>query len=174
VNKFDCKILDYCAQDNEHYHLIIDVNGSDLSKIMKSINIPYAMYAKCDGKLFKDRYQSRLLETEEDIIDTREMIAKQISSSVGFASFCVSEIIPCTETSSIDCDECISCVNEAYAKLTEIASAESLSVEEILKNKARRNQLIKDFRKASTLSLKSLGELFGGISESSVSKILSK
>jgi REP element-mobilizing transposase RayT len=173
VNKFNCKILDYCAQDNSQYHLIIDVNKGDLSKIMKSINIPYAMYAKCDGKLFKDRYKSRPMIDSQDIEATRSMIAEAIKTNGGFSSFCVSEIIPCSEPVDTHCVECISCKNEAYLKLNEIAKDSAMSVEYLLKDKELRNQLIRDFRKTSTLSLKAIGEVFGGLSESSVSKIIS-
>ncbi len=173
VNKFNCKVLDYCAQDNEQYHLIIDVNGGDLSKIMKSINIPYGMHAKCEGQLFKDRYKSRPLVDDQDLKETREMIASHSTESGGYSSFCVSEITPCEDVINTDCVDCISCVNEAYGKLTELAQLDATSVELMLKDKTRRNELIKEFRKTSTLSLKSIGEVFGGLSESTVSKIIS-
>ncbi|HCW73194.1 MAG TPA: hypothetical protein DHM90_04710 [Clostridiaceae bacterium] len=47
-----------------------------------------------------------------------------------------------------------------------------MSLTELLKEKELRNELILKFRKNSTLSLKELGSLFGGLSESSICKIL--
>jgi DNA-directed RNA polymerase specialized sigma subunit len=44
----------------------------------------------------------------------------------------------------------------------------------LIKNKEERNKMIKHFRKNSTLSLKEIGSIFGGLSESSICKILSK
>jgi DNA-directed RNA polymerase specialized sigma subunit len=44
-------------------------------------------------------------------------------------------------------------------------------MDELLRDKKRRNDLIKVIRKNSSLSLKELGELFGGLSESRISRI---
>jgi hypothetical protein len=44
----------------------------------------------------------------------------------------------------------------------------------MLLNKAIRNELIKEFRQNSTLSLNEIGDLFGGISASGICKILNK
>jgi hypothetical protein len=62
----------------------------------------------------------------------------------------------------------------AKDKLMEIIESEGYTFESMLKDKKYRNELIKDFRKQSILSLKELGELFGGISESGISRILKK
>ena len=49
----------YCLMDN-HLHLIIDANGSDISKVMHGINFSYAMYFnkkhEMGGHLFRDRF----------------------------------------------------------------------------------------------------------------------
>jgi len=64
-------------------------------------------------------------------------------------------------------------LEEAEEKLKEVSLERGLSLEELLKEKEIRNDLILRFRKNSTLSLKELGALFGGLSESSICKILS-
>ncbi len=61
---------------------------------------------------------------------------------------------------------------EALERLMRIAEAESMTLDELLKDKERRNALIREFRKSSLLSLKEIGNVFGGMSESTVSKIL--
>lgn len=174
--KFNFILHGYCLLDPNGYDLIIDVNGGDLSKIMKSINIAYAMYAKCEGKLFSDRYKSTLLESEVQLYETKSQIKhnKAKAATNNEYNMCFDQIPP-IELSTLDlddCDNCIKCMHTANHKLDAILSEHGLSISELNNDKELRNQLIKSFRKSSTLSLKSLGELFGGLSESSISKIL--
>jgi len=174
--KFNFILHGYCLLDANDYDLIIDVNGGDLSKIMKSINIAYAMYVKCNGKLFSDRFKSTLLEDAIQLADTKQMIKynKKVMNSSNQFNICFDDIQPINlESLDLDdCDNCIKCITTASEKLAIIAKSKELLVEDLIKDKEVRNQLIKSFRKSSTLSLKSLGELFGGLSESSISKIL--
>lgn len=172
VNKFNCHIIDYCAQNNEMYHLIIDVNGGDLSKIMKSINIAYGMYASCQGKLFKDRYKSQPIVNAHMLAAIRENIKDSIAETGGYSSFCVSEIVPCQDVTNDKCTDCITTLDDAYNHLTTLATLKQSSITDLLKDKPVRNELIKDIRRNSTLSLKTIGQVFGGLSESTVCKIL--
>lgn len=53
---------------------------------MKSINISYAMYAKCNGKLFSDRFKSHPIESEEALQLLKEEILQRrdgLSSTEG-------------------------------------------------------------------------------------------
>ncbi|MGH4050683.1 MAG: transposase [Clostridium sp.] len=65
---YNFKIYGYCLMDN-HAHLIIDANGSDISKVMHGINFSYAMYFnkkyERDGHLFKDRFTSKIVDSEK-------------------------------------------------------------------------------------------------------------
>jgi len=177
-NKFNYILHGYCLLDSNSYDLIIDVNGGDLSKIMKSINIAYALYAKCNGKLFSDRYKSTLLTDQEELIRLKQVIKNNKLKTTSHPCFnmCFDNV----ETGLVeslnldDCDHCIKCIDTAREKLNSIAKDKGIQVNDLIKDKSLRNQLIKSFRKSSTLSLKSLGELFGGLSESSISKILNK
>jgi hypothetical protein len=174
--KFNFVLHGYCLLDPNTYDLIIDVNGGDLSKIMKSINIAYAMYVKCDGKLFLDRYKSTLLDNEVQLYESKSNIKnKKLSLETNNKyNMCYENIQP-IEIASLDlddCDNCIKCINTANKKLELILNNKGISISDLNTDKELRNQLIKSFRKSSTLSLKSLGQLFGGLSESSVSKIL--
>jgi len=62
------KIYGYCLMDN-HAHMMIDANGSDISKVMHGINFSYAMYFnkkyERDGHLFKDRFTSKIVDSEQ-------------------------------------------------------------------------------------------------------------
>lgn len=61
---YNFKVYAYCLMDN-HFHLIIDSNGSDISKIMHSINFKYASYFNKKhnrhGHLFQDRFKSKIV-----------------------------------------------------------------------------------------------------------------
>lgn len=174
VNKFNCKIIEYCVQDNDTYHLVIDVNGGDLSKIMKSINIPYAMHAACEGKLFKDRYKSSPIADDIELMQIRNGIRTSIDLNGGFSSFCGTQIIPCQDRKNAECIDCIATTDQAYDRITAVAALNQKTVAELMKDKPMRNDLIKEIRQTSTLSLKTIGEVFGGLSESSICKILNQ
>lgn len=201
--KFNFRLYAYCLQDDDAYQLIIHDNGSDISKIMKSINISYGMYAVCEGKLFKDRYKSSLINdfpslfhsiqcvqvpdfkspsTFDDLIDMDDLLhlvnddidtAKHIIKSY-FDGDTETTLCDSSKTFCKDDPNCLTCEIDAKNKLLEIAQKKGMTQEEIFKDKKLRNQLIRQFRRESTLSLKALGALFGGLSESSVCKILNQ
>ncbi|MBU3191595.1 transposase [Clostridium bowmanii] len=64
---YNFKVYGYCIMDN-HLHLLIDTNGSDISKVMHGINFSYAIYYnkkyKRDGHLFKDRFKSKIVNNK--------------------------------------------------------------------------------------------------------------
>ncbi len=169
--KYGIKLYAYCLEDPNTYHIIIHANGSDLSKLMKSLNIAYAMYVGFDGPLFKDRYKSHLI----DSACTYEAVRSDVVNSKNEKMSCFnSDPLYCDDENPFDaiCMPCLKTRDEAYLKLEKLASSHQMTVDEMLGNKEIRNDLIIEFRKSSLLSLKELGLLFGGLSESSVSKIL--
>jgi DNA-directed RNA polymerase specialized sigma subunit len=166
--KFDFKLYGL-AMNSKGYEMILYDNGSDISKIMRSINISFTMKFKCENEncehLFKERYKSTILEPYE------------IQSNINALDLCVyaDEILIDTYLlNDTEAKDCIDCREKAKKKLLELIEAEGHTYESMLKDKTFRNQLIKDFRKTSVLNLKELGELFGGISESGISRILSR
>ncbi|MBU3110373.1 transposase [Clostridium lacusfryxellense] len=64
---YNFKIYGYCIMNN-HSHLIIDANGSDISRVMHGINFSYAMYFnrkyEREGHLFKDRFKSKIVDND--------------------------------------------------------------------------------------------------------------
>ena len=64
---FGFKVYAFCLMDN-HAHFIIDANGSDISKVMHSLNFKYAQIYnfkyKRHGHLFQDRFKSKIVTTE--------------------------------------------------------------------------------------------------------------
>ena len=63
-------------------------------------------------------------------------------------------------------------MEQAIDKAIELGKTQNLSLDQIIYDKKKRNEMIKIVREASTLTLKQIGEIFGGLSESAVSKIL--
>lgn len=186
------KLYAFCVIKSKEYHLIIGTNGSDISSIMKGINIRYAMYIDDSSPIFKDRYKSILIEDKKDLISILDKIhARGIEEDTRYNSYCfydqgiifddglldkldldlLTEKEDCL-VSMNDCDDCIRNIEEGYIELKEIANTKGLTVEEIIADKPLRNDLIRQFRKNSTLSLKEIGKIFGGLSESSICKIL--
>ncbi len=166
----------FCLLDDNGYDLIIETLGTDISNIMKSINISYSMYVKCQGKLFSDRYKSYQLRGPVDLYETKRLIRTQKEnlnpSSCYNKCFEVIDTKTFTDDYFTDCQNCITCLDGAREKLSDIAEVKGLSLNDMIGDKDKRNQLIKAFRKHSTLSMKNIGILFGGLSESSVSKII--
>lgn len=64
---FHFKVYGYCLMDN-HVHMLIDANGSDISMVMHGINYSYAGYFNRKhhrhGHLFQDRFKSKIVTTE--------------------------------------------------------------------------------------------------------------
>lgn len=227
--KYNFLIYSYCLMDN-HVHLIINDNGNDISKVMKSINISYAMYFnrknKRYGHLFQDRFRSEIIEDDMYLLEVSKYIhnnpvkAKMVEKAEDYkwSSYIyyinkqeyednlldTSKILgSISNTKHNSIKEYIKYVNnqenaeirviehqenyhriegqnrdyitsieEAKRKVMDIAEKEGLRFEEITQHKAKRNEIIKEIRKNSSLTLKQIGEVFGGISESRICRIL--
>lgn len=164
--QFQFDLIAYCMRSDTSYHLIIDLKGTDLSKLMKSLNISYAMYRGACGQLYKDRYKSQYLENELQLKEQLEKLQNSGEASGQWHQFCQAN------TNTSPCEGCIKTITDAHKWLEESCNEADLSVNALFKDKMRRNALILELRKKSTLSLKEIGQLFGGISESSVCKII--
>lgn len=68
TDKYKCSIYAYCLMDN-HLHLHLDPKGFDVSKFMHSLNTAYVRYYNKKysrhGHVFQDRFESRILSTDE-------------------------------------------------------------------------------------------------------------
>lgn len=190
--RFGFKVYAYCIKQEEAYHLMIDADGSDISQVMKSMNISYALYRKPSKTLFKDRYYSKLLSDYEGIEKTLQEIHQEgADEGDEYNSFCfyneekikASTLVDAQALKILmDCGgtfekqgDCRGCI-ETYEEAKEILHQELLQLklleEDFFKDKKLRNQKIREFRKKTTLSLRELGRLFGGLSESSICKVL--
>jgi putative transposase len=68
---YEFKVYGYCLMDT-HCHFIIDINGSDISRVMHAINFSYAIYFnkrhKRHGHLFQDRFKSKMVNNDEYLL----------------------------------------------------------------------------------------------------------
>lgn len=198
--QFNFKIYGYCLADDKKYKLIIYSNGSDISKIMKAINISLAYSIKKRGKIFTNRYKSSLIKSPEElenILNTLHNhshccefefneVEKLIDFEIYFTpidGFKEQNLVIDKETNEIcikinpsckDTSKCIRDMTQGIKAIEEFAKKYNLTKDELLSNKTLRNQELLNFRKMSTLSLRELGILFGGLSESAVCKIISR
>lgn len=187
----DFKLYAYCLSNPNKYHLIIGANGSDISKVMKGINISYAMYVNHPLPIYRDRYKSVLIQDKDSLMSIlNEIHATGKRSNSLYNSYCyfnkeISQegLLDKLDFESLiqtgDCliqrckdKECIKTTEKALEQLNSIAEGKGITIKEIMANRPLRNDLIKKFRRNSTLSLKELGEIFGGLSESTICKIL--
>lgn len=185
--KNNFRVMAYCVAEADQYDLILDANGCDISKVMKEINIRYSIHKKCEGCLFRDRFQSELLSSAL-VVDQVEISTPVSDGSevTGCREFfrCIEELKVMEDKpyeslpGALDqvyqrgCQERIHDMAEASAILASQLQEMGTDLAGLRKDKVLRNQLMMRMKACSTLSLKQLGEIFGGLSESSVSKIV--
>jgi putative transposase len=170
----------FCLLSDHGFKIILDVADKDVSRILSSISISYALYRKADHKLFTKRFRSKPLFSKEEIVAEVNRINQASDSS--YNSFCFYddssrdtldwlvdiqqkniEIIQEKKTSDIDV---------AHQLLDEWMKNHGCCADDLKKDKVLRNQCITRLHKETNCSMKQLGILFGGMSESTISKIL--
>lgn len=165
-------LFGFCLAMEGEYHLILGTNTSDLSKIMKEINIRYALY-KQTKNIFRDRFLSEPLHNMSNIVKTKAMLQQrrrqsddpdyqQICTEYHFLIDQPGEQQPCEPI--MDLDAVKQDLDQEMARL-------GLSLESFRQQPNLRNPWIKKIRRSSPISLKQIGNLVG-LSESSISKIL--
>ncbi|MDF2547695.1 MAG: hypothetical protein K0R93_2593 [Anaerosolibacter sp.] len=225
-NKYNFIIYAYCLMDN-HVHLLINDNGNDISKIMKSINVSYVLYfnrkyKRC-GHFFQNRFRSELITDDTHLLEVSKYIHNNpVKASIvqrpevyrwssyrdyirnmasGFIDISkVLDVFSNTRANAIkeyknyvnkigsiaeimDIEDhhhsikentvFIDSISHAKETLEYMLADRNLSMKDCIENKAMRNEMIRYLRKNSNLTLKEMGQVFGGISESRVSRILS-
>ena len=86
---YEFKVYGYCLMNN-HLHMLIDSNGSDISRIMHSINLSYARYFnaihKRHGHLFQDRFKSKIILNERYLLTVSAYIHNNPLDIEGYSS----------------------------------------------------------------------------------------
>ncbi|HOJ12560.1 MAG TPA: transposase [Clostridiales bacterium] len=82
-----CSVYAYCLMDN-HVHIHLDPRGYDISKFMRSLNTAYVSYYnkrhKRRGHLFQDRFESRILNTDQYNLAVSAYIHKNAKAIQGY------------------------------------------------------------------------------------------
>lgn len=185
--KNNFRVMAYCVAEEDQYDLILDANGCDISKVMKEINIRFSIHKKCEGCLFRDRFQSELLSSalivdptgtstpisgSSDLTGCREFLKRIDELRVMEDQPYESLAGALDQVYQRGCQERIQDMAEARARLNAQLQELGMDLTGLRRDKVLRNQLMMRMKACSTLSLKQLGEVFGGLSESSVSKIV--
>ena len=194
--------LDSCG-----YHLIIYDNGNDITKIMRTLNIEYALKVNREGFKLKSRFKSKRLLDNTHLLEAISQISTDsdcnpynsyshqcvteghmVHDTIAMAIFShnretytafikkqislLDEVIP-QNIMEPSCEkQCIKTYQEGTIQLEALLTEKKIAREQMLADKKLRNALIHYFRKNSLLTLKEIGLLFGGISESAISKLI--
>lgn len=227
-DKYNYKLEAFCLMDN-HVHLLINDNGNDISKILKSINVSYAYYFnhvyKRTGHLFQDRFKSELVdndnyllivsayihnnpvkagmvnspdkykwssynfyigakEDKENLVETNRILGlfsnQRKKACLDYHNY-VLKFEPVSEILDIEEDRLLyTKENKDYIDSFEAAQElvhkelemKGKTLEQLKKDKELRLELIKRLRRNSNLSLKEIGKICGGVSQSMICKLL--
>ena len=175
---FDCVVLAFCCFDEDAFQIVIDTNGANISKIIQSLTISYALYRRSGVKLFTERFKTKALMDESEVRNAVLNLREGKEDYVGCCMFSdtllkYDWIKPYSNVQfyNLKQDYEIKSDTNFDDKLEYYLRKRQISLEEILKKKDLRNACIKHFRKEMDCSLAKLGEVFK-LSESSVSKII--
>ncbi|MGI6685228.1 MAG: transposase [Bacillota bacterium] len=231
MEKYNFILESYCLMDN-HVHLLINDNGNDISKIIKSINVSYAYYFnhnyKRVGHLFQDRFKSEIVENDNYLLaltayihnnpvkarivrlpeeykwssfksylgkdriwgslvnvervlgimsgNRKEAMAEYYKYVLKYDSTdFIDEVMDIEEDKILlykENADYIDSLGAAQELVDKILRENEISLEDLKANKNLRYELMSRLRKNSSLTLKEIGELCGGLSQSMVCKIL--
>ena len=184
--RFSIRLLGYCLLDPTSYHILIKLDRCDISSLMKSINISFMRTIGASAGLFRDRFQSELIESRADLNQVYEKMEARAEGYDKWNSFCHFDRTALTavgleladpieiELTDSGCtgDNCLTNAAELKALIDSELAQNKLSFDEMLNTTELRNELICRARRESTLTLRELGDFFGGLSESRISKII--
>jgi putative transposase len=170
----------FCLLSDYGFKIIVDVKDKNISNIMASISISYALYRKADQKLFTKRFKSTPLYSKEEVVAHVRSVNRQTNSK--FNSFCFYDrsaddsldwlVDINTKTVDIISQKKTSDMDVAHLLMDEWMRTNGCCIDDLKKDKTLRNACIARLHKETNCSMKQLGVLFGGISESTISKIL--
>lgn len=157
--KYNCKVYAYSLMTN-HYHILLDTNGYDISKFMKVLNQRYVRYInkkyKRKGHLLADRFNSKIITNTEYALTASVYIhnnAKDIPGYQNKAHEYPYSSMPIYINKSkdkrnlVDVEFILSCINENDKKMAIEAYVEMVidNSKSVLNNKL--NKYMNEFNK---------------------------
>ena len=175
-DRYQCRVLAFCCAQENGFQLVIDTQGANISKMMQSLTIAYAMYRASNDKLFTQRYKSEALHSNEAVKQAVEDILQ--STEYSGCCFKLNQTMPfnwvkVSSKKLYQAHPARTLIKPENAQqiLNDWLSKNGCTHEEIKKDKHKRNQCMIEFRQKHDCSLKVLADLFD-LSESSASKII--
>jgi putative transposase len=87
--KFHCRVYSYCLMTN-HYHILLDPNGFDISKFMKSLNQRYVRFINKKyrriGHLLADRFNSKIIISSDYALTVSKYIHNNAKDISGYSN----------------------------------------------------------------------------------------
>ncbi|MBS3990604.1 MAG: hypothetical protein KGZ51_00900 [Erysipelothrix sp.] len=173
--KFKFDIFAYCLLSDFSFELLVRTPHMNISKIMSSLLITYTNYKKPQGKLFTQRFKSKPIDTLSDLESILNAVNKPAKSP--YNSYCVYHQLA---TSPLDLlttfdEECFECdVKSVEEQLNTFLNEHNCSFEEVMADKSLRDECVFNLYQTTVCSLKEIGELFLGLDQSTISKIVKK
>ncbi|ATW24799.1 transposase [Candidatus Formimonas warabiya] len=226
--KYNFILEAYCLMDN-HVHLLVNDNGNDISKLIKSINVSYVYFFNHRyqrvGHLFQDRFQSENVmndryllalsayihnnpvkagivrspeeyewssfrsylgreKTWSGLVNTERVLGilseNRKKSLEEYCKYVLKyesneEIMDIEEDKLLflkENAEYIDSYTSAQNVVHQVLQDKGIHIDVLKTDKSLRYELMIKLRKNSSLTLKEIGELCGGLSQSMVCKIL--
>lgn len=173
--KFKFEVLAYCLLSDTSFELLVRTPYMNISKIMSSLLITYTNYKKPHGKLFVQRFKSKPITSLEELHKIIQNVNKPAQSP--YNSYCVYHQLmtsPLNLLTRFD-EACFECdVRTLDEQLHEFLVEHECSFDEVIANKSLRDQCVFNLYQTTMCSLKDIGELFLGLDQSTISKIIKK
>lgn len=173
--KFEFEIFAYCLLSDYSFELLVRTPHMNISKIMSSLLITYTNYKKPQGKLFTQRFKSKPISSLNDLELILNAVNKPAQSP--YNSYCVYHKLttsPLALLTTYD-DACFECdVKSVQDQLNEFLHEHECSFEDVMANKSLRDECVFNLYQTTVCSLKEIGELFLGLDQSTISKIVKK
>jgi putative transposase len=173
--KFKFDIFAYCLLSDYSFELLVRTPHMNISKIMSSLLITYTNYKKPQGKLFTQRFKSKPIASINDLEKMLESVNKPAQSP--YNSYCVYHKLttsPLSLLTTFD-EACFECdVKSVAQQLTEFLHEHECTFDDVMANKSLRDECVFNLYQTTMCSLKEIGELFLGLDQSTISKIVKK
>jgi hypothetical protein len=173
--KFQFEVFAYCLLNDQSFELLLRTPHMNISKIMSSLLISYTNYKKPQGKLFIQRFKSKPITCLDELTSILQKVNKPAQSP--YNSYCVYHQLmtsPLNLLTNFD-ESCFECdVRTLEDQLNSFLSEHECSFDEVIANKSLRDQCVFNLYQTTMCSLKDIGELFLGLDQSTISKIIKK
>lgn len=172
TQKFHLELFAYCLLQDQSFTLVLRTPHLNISKAMASLLISYTNYKKPQGKLFHQRFKSVPILTCNELQTTINQFKQPLISA--YNGYCFAQQSALRFATAID-ERCFECdVSDLHTQLTIFLESNTCSFDDVLANKQLREQCVVMLYQTTPCSLKDIGEIFNGLDQSTISKIIKR